>query len=147
MTKPGDHQARVTWVEGLQFVGSGLSSSSSFVLDGDVEHGGLGSGMRPMEALLVSLAGCTAMDVISILRKKQQSVTAFRVNVTGFRADEYPRPYERIELEYVVRGHGVSETAVARSIELSQTKYCGVTATLNAEIVATYRIEEDETGQ
>ena len=96
-----------------------------------------------MEALLISLAGCTGMDVISVLQKKRQRVTGFSVQVQGFRAEEHPRRYERIELEFVVRGWNVSDAAVARAIELSQTKYCGVTASLNCDITYTYRIEPE----
>jgi putative redox protein len=137
------YKAEVTWVEGLQFVGHGEVSGATFVLDGAPEDGGANRGARPMEALLISLASCTGMDAISILRKKRQEVTGFRVHARGIRADEHPRRYVRIELEYVVRGRDISEVAVARSIELSQTKYCGVTASLNAEIVHTYRIEPE----
>ncbi len=136
-------RARVTWTEGLQFVAQGERSGAAFIMDSATEHGGLGSGVRPMEALLLSLAGCTGMDVISILQKKRQRVTGFRVNVRGIRAEEHPRRYVRIELEYVVRGWNISAEAVARSIELSQTKYCSVSATLNAELVHTYRIEQE----
>ena len=132
----------VKWVDGLRFVARAEHSGASMVLDGAAGHGGTDSAVRPMEALLVSLAGCTGMDVISILQKKRQQVTGFTMNVRGTRADEHPRRYVRIELEYVVKGHDVQEQAVARSIELSQEKYCGVTATLNAEVVHTFRIEE-----
>jgi putative redox protein len=97
-----------------------------------------------MEALLLSLAGCTGMDVISILQKKRQRVTDFRVNVRGERAPEYPRRFVRIELEFVVRGWNISEEAVRRAIELSSTKYCGVTASLNAEVVRSQRIEQEQ---
>ena len=135
---------RVAWVEGLQFVGQAAKSKGTVVLDGPQELGGLEGGMRPMEALLLSLAGCTGMDVISVLLKKRQPVTGFWVHVQGHRADEHPRRYERITLEYVVRGHDVAAEAVERAIELSSTKYCGVTASLNAEISHTYRIEQEE---
>lgn len=136
-------RVRVTWTEGLQFVAQGERSGIAFVMDSVTEHNDRGSGVRPMEALLLSLAGCTGMDVISILQKKRQRVTGFRVNVRGIRAEEHPRRYVRIELEYVVRGWNISAEAVARSIELSQTKYCSVSATLNAELVHTYRIEQE----
>jgi len=135
---------RVAWVEGLQLVGQAQGSKGTIVMDGPQELDGLEGGVRPMEALLLSLAGCTGMDVISVLLKKRQRVTKFWVNVVGQRAAEHPRRYERITLEFVVRGHGVAPEAVERAIELSQTKYCGVTASLNAEISHTYRIEQEE---
>lgn len=134
-------KADATLVQGLQFVGRGAQSGIGVVLDGVEEHGGLESGIRPMECLLISLASCTGMDVISILRKKRQEVSDFRVEVKGIRAEEYPKRYERITLHYIVRGPEVSEEAVSRSIELSQTKYCGVTASLNSEIDYEYTIE------
>lgn len=137
------YSASLAWTDGLQFVGKASQSGIALVMDGSSEHGGTDSGIRPQEALLMSLAGCTGMDVISILKKKRQQVTRFWVNARGTRAEEYPRRFTRIELEYVVRGWGISPEAVERSIELSQTKYCPVTANINAEIVYTYRIEEE----
>jgi len=98
-----------------------------------------------MEMLLLGLAGCTGMDVISILQKKRQQVTGFAMNLRGYRADEHPKRYTRIEVEYVFQGENLSPEAIARSIELSQTKYCSVSASLNAEIVHTFRIQDDET--
>ena len=144
MTESSTYACRVDWTHGLQFVGEAETSGVAFVLDGSPEHGGDGTGVLPLEALLISLASCTGMDVISILQKKRQKVTGFAVTVRGTRAAEHPRRYEHIELEYVVRGRDVSEQAVARSIELSQGKYCGVTASLNAEISHTYRIEQEQ---
>lgn len=137
------YSAALAWTDGLQFVGKPSQSGIALVLDGSPEHGGANSGIRPQEALLMSLAGCTGMDVISVLKKKRQRVTGFWVNVQGTRAEDYPRRFTHIELEYVVRGWGVSPEAVERAIKLSQTKYCSVTANVNAEIVYTYRIEEE----
>lgn len=136
-------EARVTWVDGLQFVGVGKASGATCVLDGVAEGGEAAYGLRPMEALLLSLGGCTAMDVISILKKKKQRVTRFHINIRGIQTEDFPHRFTRIELEYVVRGWDISEQAVARSIELSQTKYCSVRATLNCEVVYTYRIEQE----
>jgi putative redox protein len=133
-------KASVKWVEGLQFVGQPEGSRVAVVLDGPEAHGGLEGGMRPIEALVVSLASCTAMDVISVLQKKRQKVADFSVHAVARRADEHPRRLETVELEFVVRGHQVSEAAVARAIELSQTKYCGVTASLNAQVSYTFRV-------
>jgi putative redox protein len=100
----------------------------------------------PMELLLVALGSCTGVDVISILRKKRERVTDYHVEVSGVRRAEHPRAYTRIEVKHVVRGHDVSERAVAQAIELSETKYCSVAATLRpaAEIVSSYEIVEDE---
>jgi len=103
------------------------------------------SAATPMELLLIALGGCTAVDVESILKKKRQQVTGYRVEVRGSRREEHPRAYTRVEVRHVVRGRGVSEAAVASAVELSETKYCSVAATLRpgVEIVTTYEVVED----
>jgi putative redox protein len=103
------------------------------------------SAATPVELLLIALGSCTAVDVISILRKKRERVTDYRVEVRGARREEHPRAYTRMEVRHVVRGHNVSEKAVAAAIELSETKYCSVAATLRpgVEIVTSYEIVED----
>jgi putative redox protein len=107
-----------------------------------------GSAPTPMELLLLALGGCTGVDVVSILRKKRQQLTSYRVEVRGERRAEHPRAYTRLEVKHVVRGHNLSEKAVAQAIELSEQKYCSVAATLRpaAEIVSSYEIvaEEDD---
>ena len=92
--------------------------------------------------LLVGLAGCTGMDVLSILRKKRQDVTAYEVRVQGIRADAHPKVFVEISVEHLVTGHNISPTAVARAIELSEIRYCGASAMLGkvARITNTYRI-------
>ena len=105
-----------------------------------------GSAATPMELLLIALGGCTGVDVISILKKKRQQVTDYRIEVSGERREEFPRSYTRLYVKHIVRGRGVSDQAVASAIELSDTKYCSVAATLrgSAEIVTTYEIVEEE---
>ena len=106
-----------------------------------------GSAATPMELLLIALGGCTGVDVIAILKKKRQQVTDYRIEVSGERREEFPKSYTRLYVKHIVRGHGVAAAAVARAIELSETKYCSVAATLrgSAEIVTSYEIvEEDE---
>jgi len=112
------------------------------VIETDKERG---SAATPMELLLLALGGCTAVDVVSILKKKRERVTAYRVEVSGTRREEHPRAYTRMEVRHVVTGRGVSEKAVAQAVELSETKYCSVAATLRpgVEIVTTYEINED----
>jgi len=102
----------------------------------------------PMELLLIALGSCTAVDVVSILEKKRQQVTDYRVEVRGTRREEHPRKYTRFEVRHIVRGRGVSEKAVAQAIELSETKYCSVAATLSpaAEIVSSFEIQEEDVG-
>ena len=100
----------------------------------------------PVELLLLALGSCTAVDVISILHKKRERVTDYRVEVRGERREEHPRKYTRFEVRHIVRGHNVSEKAVAQAIELSETKYCSVAATLSpaAEIVSSFEIHEED---
>ena len=142
MTAPKD--ARVIWQNGLAFEGT-AGSGFSVRLDALPEEGG-GSGFGPMELVLVGLAGCTAMDVISILKKKRQEVMGFEVRAHGLRADDHPKVFTDITLEYIVRGHNVDSKAVQRAIELSETKYCSVSGMLSqvAQVTTTYRIEEAE---
>jgi putative redox protein len=117
-------------------------SGHAQVLETDHERA---SAATPVELLLVALGGCTAVDVISILKKKREQVTDYRVEVRGTRREGHPRAFTRMEVRHVVRGRGVSEKAVASAIELSETKYCSVAATLRpgVEIVTTYEIIED----
>ncbi len=99
----------------------------------------------PMELLLLALGSCTGIDVISILKKKRQRVTDYRIEMSGERRADFPRGYTRLEVKHVLTGHELSEQAVARAIELSDRKYCSVAATLrgSAEIVTSYEILED----
>lgn len=103
------------------------------------------SAATPVELLLIALGSCTAVDVISILRKKRERVTDYQVEVRGRRRTEYPRSFTHMEVKHIVRGHQVSEKAVAQAIELSETKYCSVAATLRpgVEITSIYEIIEE----
>ena len=109
-------------------------------------NGERSSGASPLELLLVALGGCTGADVVDILRKKREQVTEYTVEVHGERREEYPKSFRRIEVKHIVRGRGLSEKSVAQAIELSDQKYCGVSATLRptAEIVTSYEIHEEE---
>jgi putative redox protein len=100
----------------------------------------------PMELLLVALGSCTAVDVIGILRKKREDVKEYRVEVHGKRREEHPRSFSRMEVRHIITGRNISEKSVAQAIELSETKYCSVAATLRptAEIVSSFEIIEAE---
>jgi putative redox protein len=134
--------AKVTWQKELQFVGM---ADSGFPVKMD-SHSGPETGVGPMEMVAIALAGCSAMDVISILIKKKMDVTGFEVKVNADRAADPPKRITKAVLEYVVRGHDVDEDAVRRAIELSMTKYCSVHATLKDSfpIALTYSIYEDD---
>ncbi|MDI6817568.1 MAG: OsmC family protein [Actinomycetota bacterium] len=122
-------KANVKWVEGLQFVGIN-ERNSAVVMDGLPAAGGEGIGMKPSELLLIALAGCTAMDVISIMKKKRQDVREFSVGVEGSQRQDYPQSFNEIKLVYRVKGDNIDEEALKRSIELSEEKYCSVRATI-----------------
>ena len=102
------------------------------------------SASSPMELLLLALGSCTGVDVVSILKKKRQEVTAYRVEVSGDRCDGHPRAYKKMEVHHVVTGRNISPQALAQAIELSEQKYCSVAATLRptAEILSSYEIIE-----
>ena len=102
------------------------------------------SAPSPMELLLVALGSCTGVDVVSILKKKREDVTGYKVEVRGERRAEHPRSYRRMDLHHIVTGRNISDRAVAQAIELSEQKYCSVAATFRptAEIVSSYEIIE-----
>ena len=133
--------AKVVWKGKLAFEGI-VPSGKNFILDSAAD----GNGPGPMEAVLASLAGCTAMDVISILEKKQQNVTSFEVNAHADRSDDYPKVFTRAELVYEVTGNAVDEAALVRAIDLSMQKYCPVHAMLEKAfpISERYEIYEDK---
>jgi putative redox protein len=117
-------------------------SGHHVVLDAAEDGGGQNAGFRPMELLLVGLAGCTGMDVISVLRKKRQQVTAYEIHVEGIRAEDHPMVFTEISIEYIITGHHVQPDAVIRAIRLSAERYCGAGAMLGkvARITHTFRI-------
>ena len=113
----------VQWQDNMTFVGK---PDSGFVvqMDADSSFGGTNNGVRPMELVALGLAGCTAMDVISIMQKKRQPVTQFEVRVNAPRSAEHPKVFTHALITYVVTGKNVDESALLRSIELAATKYC-----------------------
>jgi putative redox protein len=115
--------AKVVWTKRMSFEGS---SDSGFTvpLGTTPEVGGDDDGFRPLELLAIGLAGCTAMDVISILGKKRQEVTSFEVKVHVDRQDEHPKVFTHLTIEYVLGGKNLSEEAVERAVQLSAEKYC-----------------------
>lgn len=137
--------ATVTLDKGMAFYGT-ADSGFTIKMDARASVGGDDDGFRPMELLLVGLGGCTAMDVVSILRKKRQEVSGFEVQLHADRAKDHPHVFTAITINYVVRGKGVDPQAVERAIELSATKYCSAQAMLAqaAEITSEYEIIEEE---
>jgi putative redox protein len=135
--------ARVTLQEGMHFVGS-VPSGQQTHMDSPMS-GERPAGPSPMELVLMSLAGCSGMDVISILRKKRQPVDDLEVRVHGIRRDDYPTVFREIALEYIVHGD-VEPHAVEQAIELSRDRYCPVWAMLGHSVLitSTFRVLRDE---
>ena len=122
-------KAKVTLMNDMRFSGT-ATSGHTLIMDADEGAGGHDAGFRPMELLLVGFGGCSGMDVISILRKKRQTITGLELNVKGEKSDSDPKIYKEVHIEYVVKGKGVETGAVERAISLSLDKYCSVGATL-----------------
>ncbi len=131
-------KAQVKWTDGMQFIAR-AGKGPAVVLDSSEGA----SGPSPMEMVLIGVAGCSAIDVIMIMEKKRAQVTAFQVNITGERAAEYPKRYTEIHIEFVLHGKGLKPKAVEQAIQLSETKYCGAMASLNADFKTTYRIVDE----
>ncbi len=134
-----EKKAQLKWTDHLQFVAR-TGNGPAVIMD----HPESGSGASPMEMVLMGVAGCTAADVISIMKKKRTNVTGFQTNIIGERAEEHPRRYTKITIEYIIFGKKIKPNDVERSIELSTTKYCGAMASLNADFEHTYRIVEEK---
>jgi putative redox protein len=130
----------------IQFAGDDLfiafsPSGHALTIDADRARNTAAS---PMELLLLALGSCTGVDVASILKKKRQRVSAYRVEVRGERREAHPRSYRRLEVHHIITGRSISERSVAQAIELSEQKYCSVAASLKptAEIVSSFEIIE-----
>ena len=136
------YKATVRYAGDELFIGTAPSGNSVAI---DVK-GDRKSAQSPLEMLLVAVGGCTAADVASIMEKKRQVVREYVVEVTGTRVDDYPRKFIAFHVHHIVRGHNVSEQALKQAIELSDTKYCAVAATVRptATITTSYEIVEVE---
>jgi putative redox protein len=132
-------KAKLEWREKMQFVGRAGSGPCVMMDNPDGK-----TGPTPMEMLLMGVAGCTAMDVISIMRKKRADLTGFQINITGERAEDHPRRYTKILIEFVLEGKNLSPKDVERSIELSATKYCSAIGSVKAPVETSYRIMEKQ---
>ncbi len=130
-------RARVKWVEAVTFMGE-AGSGHALVMDGPPEEGGRNLGPRPMEMLLLGLGGCTAFDVVAILKKGRHEVQGCEVAIEAERADKPPKVFTRIHLHYTVTGKGLREEAVERAIRLSKEKYCSASAILAKTADITY---------
>ncbi len=132
----------VKWTGDMAF--EAMVDEHRIVMDARPEVGGKNSGPRPKPLLMVSLAGCTGMDVISILRKMKVEVTGFYMRVIGELTEDHPKRYTAIKLIYEFSGINLPADKLKRAVELSQEKYCGVSATLKDSCEITYEIKINE---
>jgi len=134
----------VRWDGAMRFVAT-TEEGDSLTMDADPEGGGEGGGFRPAKLVLVGLGGCAGMDVIWILKRQRQQVTGLQIKVTGSMRETDPRYYDKVEVQYVLRGRNLRESAVKRAIELSEQKYCSVRRIFRPEVKVTtsYRIEQE----
>lgn len=138
-------KARVKWVQDVMFV-TESGSGHAVVVDGAPEYGGRNLGPRPMELLLMGLGGCTAFDVVTILKKARQDVTSCVAELDAERADAVPAVFTKIHVRFLVKGRGLKEVQVKKAVDLSADKYCSASIMLGqagVEITHDYIIEED----
>jgi putative redox protein len=136
-------KVRIKWVEDVNFLAQ-TQSSHTIVMDGAAEAGGRNLGARPMEVFLAGAGGCTAFDVVTILRKSRQQISDCWIEIHAERADTDPRVFTRIHFHFVVVGRDVQAKQVERAIELSAHKYCSASIMLGktAAITHDYEIRE-----
>ena len=139
-------QATIRWIDNVAFEATS-GSAHRIVLDGAPEHGGQNLGIRPMEAMLIGLGGCSAFDVVTMLRKGRQEITGCVVELSAERADTIPSVFTNVTMKYVITGRGVSTARVTRAVELSAEKYCSASAMFrDAGVRLTHTFEVLESG-
>jgi putative redox protein len=136
-------QGRIKWAEGRTFVAES-GSGHGLVIDGSAEHGGRNLGPSPMELVLLGTGGCTAFDVMDILRKGRQAVSDCVVELSAERAPKPPRVFTRITMRFVVTGRGLARTAVEQAVQLSAEKYCSASIMLGKSVEMLREIEVRE---
>lgn len=136
-------QARVKWVQDATFIGES-GSGHAVVMDGPPEHGGRNLGVRPMEMLLLGMGGCSAFDVVHILKRSRQPVTDCVAELQAERAEAEPKVFTRIHVHFIVTGKGLDEKRVARAVSLSADRYCSASIMLGktADVTHDYEIRE-----
>lgn len=144
---PSIKTAHASFSGGMRFEAEAGSGHRLVMDTADVEEGGQNAGFSPMELPLVALAGCTGMDVVSILRKQRQDLTGYTVSVRGVRTDEHPKVFVQIEVEHSFTGRGLKREAIQRAVTLSETKYCSVSAMLGKSATITHTIHINEEGE
>jgi putative redox protein len=136
--------AKMTWTGGLKFEGTS-AFGHKIVTDGAKKAGGEEAGYKPTELLLFGMAGCGGIDVVRILQKQRQQITALEVEVAAHQEEAYPRPFHTIEVKYIARGADLDEQKLVKAIELSESKYCVVSQTVQNEtkVMTSYEIQPE----
>ena len=130
----------VNWVDGMLMVGKS-HSGHSITMDGPPEIGGENLGVRPMEMLLLGVAGCTMIDVVTTLKKMRQDLTNCETNLSAERADEHPKVFTDIHIQFIVKGIDLDPTKVEKAIKLSAEKYCSASIMLGKTASITHDFE------
>lgn len=133
-------KTRIKWIDNAMFVGES-GSGHAVIMDGPPENGGRNMGPRPMEMLLLGMGGCTAFDVIHILRKGRHSVSDCELEINAERVDSVPKVFSRIHVHFIVSGKNLKESAVSRAVDLSADKYCSASIMLAKSVEITHDFE------
>jgi putative redox protein len=133
-------KSRIKWIQDVMFVGES-GSGHSVVMDGAPEAGGRNLGFRPMEMVLLGLGGCSAFDVMMILKRSREQVTDCVVELDAQRAETDPKVFTKIEMRYVVTGRSLDRKKVERAVSLSAEKYCSASAMLAKSAEITHAVE------
>ena len=133
-------KVNVNWEGEVCFKGS-TESDHFYFMDGPEEAGGQNRGMRPMEALLISMGGCTSYDVVTILKKSRQAINHCEAVITAERADSIPKVFTKIHIHFVISGDALDPNAIERAITLSAEKYCSASIMLGKSVAITHDYE------
>lgn len=131
--------AKISWVDGALFVAE-AGSGHTFTMDGSPEVGGRNLAARPMEVVLMGMGGCTAIDVVSMLKKQRQDIEGVEVSLVAERADDHPKVFTSVKLVYTVRGRKLNKALVERAVSLSDEKYCSATAMIRKSSNVTHEV-------
>ncbi len=133
-------KARIKWLENACLIAE-ADSGHGVVIDGAAEIGGRNLGVRPMEMILMGLGGCSAMDVLSILKKQRQQITDCLIEIEAQRRDEQPKVFTNIHLHFIITGNNLKDNHVKRAVDLATEKYCSVSAMLETTVKITHDYE------
>ncbi len=137
-------QARIKWVDNAMFIGES-GSGHSVVMDGPEESGGKNLGIRPMEMMLLGMGGCTAFDVVHILKKSRQQVISCIAELDAQRAETIPKVFTHIHVHFIIKGNNLIEKQVARAVSLSAEKYCSASIMLGESVNITHDFHIENT--